>query len=101
MNTNPNGDTVATPEVKAQQTLEPITRQIRPGIYRNDLGAEIEVTNHGIGSRPPRLGDIWNARSVDPLFGPEALLVTTEGLISCGYQRVVTAEEVNDAAAEG
>ena len=79
-----------------EQELEPITRQIRPGIYRNEQGAEVEVTDLGIGSRPQRLGDIWNARSVNPLFGPEPLLVTTEGLISCGYQRVVTDKYPNN-----
>lgn len=58
------------------------------GKYRNHVGAEIEITGtvhqyFGV----QIIGTVYRARQVDALF-PGELLITPEGLIDCGYERV-------------
>lgn len=56
------------------------------GKYRNERGANIEVTGYYIGVNV--LGTIYTAISLDTLFGDRNLIVTPEGLIECGYTKV-------------
>lgn len=75
------------------------------GVYRNPLGAEIRVVrelNRNVkkddplfrrGMVPATLGAIWVAEdATDDVFGLGRMLVTAEGLTSCGYERVEAGE---------
>lgn len=61
-----------------------------PGLYRNRLGAEIEVNSLEMGRNI--LGGVWNAHQKDDLF-PRHLLVTADGLRDSGYSRVQTPDD--------
>lgn len=88
--------------------------QVGPGLYRNPKGAEIRVLcelNRNFrrhdplfkrGIVPATLGTIWLAED-DTAYGLGRLLVTAEGLTSCGYVRItddtaaINAEENRNA----
>lgn len=63
---------------------------VKKGLYRNRLGAELHVT--GIASiltgYNTLSGDIAIAESRDELFGTRVYLVTEQSLTSAGYELV-------------
>ena len=59
--------------------------------YRNSLGAVIIVDGPwvpGPSARVKTLGHIYEARSVDSLFGDTHYLVTRQAMAECGYVEV-------------
>lgn len=76
------------------------SRNIPRGLWRNSLGAEMQVlgyvgkyTGIGVGNLSTLGGDISYAESPDELFGPAPYLVTEDSLRSCGYELIEPAED--------
>jgi hypothetical protein len=56
---------------------------LKPGLYRNALGAEVRVT--ALRTDRNFIGAMWDAEQRDELFGTRYLLVTPQGMHECGY----------------
>ena len=68
-------------DAAALKAAQPLS--LKPGLYRNALGAEVHVT----ALRPDRnfIGAMWDAEQRHELFGTRYLLVTPQGMHECGY----------------
>ncbi len=71
---------------------------LKPGKYKNRVGAVLEVTHPVIGGVGGylTLGGIWKAFSEPGIFGQDAYLVTEESMRESGYEPVPGEEGGND-----
>ena len=56
------------------------------GTYRNNAGAEIEITGIYYGGKI--IGTVYTAEQHDELFGTQQLLITPAGIEECGYVKI-------------
>ncbi len=62
---------------------------MKRGLYRNTLGAELEVVGYvtNVG-RIRTLPGIFEAVQRDELFGSTTYLVTPQSMVDCGYELI-------------